>query len=368
MQYNGALLSPPDERDYKASQGYVAMGVRPAEYMPDKLLDPVNQGNVNSCVAESIAYFASYALYREIGILTEFNSMFPYHNRLPIHHQGPGMYVREALDQFVNDGIPTRKDFFSDRVEYPNAVMKMLIDTVRDKAKPNKAAKYFSMDTYDEICDAIYQNGAAIVVIAVKPSFVTFLNKDTYVVPIPSNSEVTIGNHAMVAVGYGKDGLFIPNSAGDYFGKGGFCILSPEYPLLERRGVVDEIHSWNVVSVKIGSMEMNKNGVVSLMDVAPCIRNSRTMVPLRAVGEAFGAAVEWVEATQTITMTYRGKTVTLKIGSPDMYVNGINVVLDTPAMIESDRTLVPLRAISEAFGADVEWVESTQTVYMRSRA
>ena len=366
MIWDGARPSPPDDRDYRAEQGYVAMGVRPTTYKPPRYIPVVNQGDVNSCVGESIATFASYALDREVGLLKEFNSMFLYHNRLPTHHQGTGMYAREALAQFVKDGVPTMTDFKMGRAEYPNVSIRALVDIVRDQAKPNKAVNYFTIARYEEVCDAIYQNGAVIVVIAVRPSFAAFFDKSSPVVPMPSNTESTIGCHAMTAIGYDGDGLLIQNSAGDYFGKGGFCVLPPEYPILECWGVVDEIHFWDVVSVQIGSLELNKNGEITLMDVAPCIRNGRTMVPLRAISEAFGAAVNW-SPSGDITIAYRGKIVHLQVGSPNMYSNGVRKVLDVPAMLENDRTFVPLRAITEAFGFDVEWIESTQQVIMRCR-
>ncbi len=90
-------------------------------------------------------------------------------------------------------------------------------------------------------------------------------------------------------------------------------------------------------------------------DVPPQIINSRTMVPLRAIFEALGASVEWNGETQTVTSMRNSTIVQLTIGSPTMYVNYAPVALDSPACIVNSRTLVPVRAISEAFGISVEW-------------
>lgn len=97
-------------------------------------------------------------------------------------------------------------------------------------------------------------------------------------------------------------------------------------------------------------------------DVKPRLINDRTMVPLRAIFETLGARVDWDEATQTVT-AYRGDvTIELTIGDSYMYVNGYSVYLDSPAVKIDDRTLVPVRAISESFGCEVEWYEDKELV------
>lgn len=101
-------------------------------------------------------------------------------------------------------------------------------------------------------------------------------------------------------------------------------------------------------------------------DVQPQIINSRTMVPLRAIFEALGATVDWNSETQTVTSTKNNTTISLTINSPTMYVNGMAVTLDSPACIIVDRTLVPVRAISEAFGTNVDWDGSTSTVIINT--
>ena len=90
-------------------------------------------------------------------------------------------------------------------------------------------------------------------------------------------------------------------------------------------------------------------------DVPPQIINNRTMVPLRTIFESLGATVDWNNETKTVTSTKGGTTVSLTINSPVLYVNGNAVTLDTPACIVNNRTLVPVRAISEAFNANVKW-------------
>lgn len=102
-------------------------------------------------------------------------------------------------------------------------------------------------------------------------------------------------------------------------------------------------------------------------DVPPQIINERTMVPLRAIFEALGADVDWNQATQTVTSSKDDITIRLTIDSNIMYVNGNTVVLDTPACVVNERTLVPVRAISEAFNTTVDWDNDTRTVIISSQ-
>ncbi len=97
-------------------------------------------------------------------------------------------------------------------------------------------------------------------------------------------------------------------------------------------------------------------------DVAPQIINDRTMVPLRAIFEALGATVDWNGETRTVTSTRNDTTISLTIDSATMTVNGEDRALDSPACLINDRTLVPVRAISEAFGTTVDWIGEERTV------
>ncbi|KUK40485.1 MAG: Copper amine oxidase domain protein, partial [Clostridia bacterium 62_21] len=97
-------------------------------------------------------------------------------------------------------------------------------------------------------------------------------------------------------------------------------------------------------------------------DVPPTIEQGRVLVPMRAIFQALGAELEWDGATQTVTATRGRTTVILTIGSKTVFKNGSPVVLDVPAKIINGRTVVPLRFVSEALGAGVDWDAATQTV------
>lgn len=113
------------------------------------------------------------------------------------------------------------------------------------------------------------------------------------------------------------------------------------------------------------SVTINNKAVA--FDVPPQIINERTMVPVRAIFETLGATVEWNQINQTITSTKEDTTIVLKINDYTMYVNGTPISLDTPACIINERTLVPVRAVSEALNTIVNWDADTQTVIIKEK-
>lgn len=103
-------------------------------------------------------------------------------------------------------------------------------------------------------------------------------------------------------------------------------------------------------------------------EVEPIIENSRTLVPLRAIFEALGAKVEWDNDTRTVTAIKGSTTVVLPIGSTQPTVNGKAWPLDVAAKITQSRTLAPLRFVGEALGSTVSWDPATRTVSISSKS
>ena len=93
----------------------------------------------------------------------------------------------------------------------------------------------------------------------------------------------------------------------------------------------------------------------------PMLENDRTLVPMRAIFEALGAEVSWYPEDRTIVAVRGGTTVFMQVDDWYMSVNDEWIRLDAPPRIVNDRTLIPLRAVAEAFGAQVGWDEATQT-------
>ncbi len=116
-----------------------------------------------------------------------------------------------------------------------------------------------------------------------------------------------------------------------------------------------------IVKMTIGESVGFVNGAAKTLDAAPVIKNSRTMLPVRFVAEAFGATVGWDGATSTATIIAEGVNIRITIGATTAEINGETVTLDAPAFIENSRTYLPVRVVAEALGATVAWDGATST-------
>jgi hypothetical protein len=103
------------------------------------------------------------------------------------------------------------------------------------------------------------------------------------------------------------------------------------------------------------------------LDQPAVISNGRILVPLRGVFLRLGAIVTWDPASQTVLAQRGTTTVSLTIGAPQAIVDGQPQALDAPATIIDGHTLVPLRFISQAFGAGVSWNAASSTVQITSQ-
>jgi hypothetical protein len=97
-------------------------------------------------------------------------------------------------------------------------------------------------------------------------------------------------------------------------------------------------------------------------DAPPLLRDGRTLVPLRAIFEWLGASVDYDAPSRGIAATKEAHSVRLRIGSRAALVDGASVSLDAPAMERGGRTYVPLRFVSEALGAEVDWDDDARVV------
>lgn len=109
-------------------------------------------------------------------------------------------------------------------------------------------------------------------------------------------------------------------------------------------------------------IKLTLNGNYIYSDVSPYISNDRTMVPIRVISESLGADVDWNGDTREVTVNKDGNTVKLTIDSANATVNGEVAELDAPAVIKESRTFVPIRFISENLGWKVDWDGESYTV------
>ena len=134
-----------------------------------------------------------------------------------------------------------------------------------------------------------------------------------------------------------------------------------------------QLYSWNQHTYAPASAEVVKltlNGEALEGDVPAMIRDGRTLVPVRLVGEALQAQVLWVQQTGQVILTGGEDVIVLTLDSAAALVNGVPTPLPdgVPAQVISyggaDRTMIPLRFVSETLGAQVEWDQTTYTAHL----
>lgn len=110
------------------------------------------------------------------------------------------------------------------------------------------------------------------------------------------------------------------------------------------------------------------DGMYLDFDVPPQIIDGRTMVPLRVIFTALGAEVDWDDSTKTVTAMKDDITVTATIGSKTIYIDGKAEQMDVAPVILDGRTLVPARFVAQAFDCLVDWDERRYTVHITTDA
>ncbi len=113
---------------------------------------------------------------------------------------------------------------------------------------------------------------------------------------------------------------------------------------------------------------VNGSAVVFAPFAAPVQQNGTVLVPLRGVFEKLGANVQYDAATRTIVAVKGPTTVRLALGADQANVNGETRTLSVPALAAQGTTLVPLRFVSEALGAQVKWQATDRTVVITTDA
>jgi len=117
-----------------------------------------------------------------------------------------------------------------------------------------------------------------------------------------------------------------------------------------------------VLQLTVGEPVLTIDGVRSGIDVAPVTIDGRTMVPVRAVFEALGATVDWDQANGNATIIKGNRWIDLWSGEASMVVNGNRVSIDVAPQLIHGRTMLPLRAISENLGLEVDWEPEARRV------
>ena len=106
--------------------------------------------------------------------------------------------------------------------------------------------------------------------------------------------------------------------------------------------------------------QIKVDGVTIASDVNPEVKSNRTMVPLRVISENLGVNVTWTDAQ--ITLTKNDIQVTLKLNSNKVLKDGKSELLDVEPYMKNNRTFVPMRFLAETFGSNITYKNGTVTV------
>ena len=109
------------------------------------------------------------------------------------------------------------------------------------------------------------------------------------------------------------------------------------------------------IKLQIGSRIVNVDNEAVIYDAAPVIRNDRTLVPIRIVTETLGGKVDWNGVTKEVTLNIDGKEIKMTIGKTLEKYGVAPVIID-------GRTFVPVRFVADELGATVAWDDATKTV------
>ena len=134
-----------------------------------------------------------------------------------------------------------------------------------------------------------------------------------------------------------------------------YTFIMPAGKVSVKASFVQEGVNTDAIIMQIGSKTIQAYGKTITNDAYPLIVNNRTMVPIRVVTETLGGTAVWNEAARTVTLVINGKTITMTI---DVTLEKYGVA----PIIINNRTYVPIRFVAEELGADVRWNETTQQI------
>jgi len=115
------------------------------------------------------------------------------------------------------------------------------------------------------------------------------------------------------------------------------------------------------IRITIGQNWAEIDGNSVPLEVPASLKNNRTMVPVRFIGEAFGAQFAWDDKARKVTYTLDDVKIELFIGKKTAKLNGKNITLDAEPEVSNGRTLVPLRFVGQYMGATFQWDGAQQT-------
>lgn len=367
----------PDPRNYTISQFIPGQDeIKDEEFclkLPE-LQIIIDQGSIGACVGHSFAIAKSILEYQHTNKWIDFDPFIIYGTRFAGEYDGVGMIPAQGAKVLNKEGAFFRRDF-NKREEMPQ-----IQDTVKSWKANNpdkvKAAKDYTISGYsfvrtESAIKRALKNGMPVsVAYPIYPSF--YDTGDDGVVPKPSTSKEEIsGYHQMLIVGWRKNRQWIViNSWGIKYGFKGMYFIPFENGFDSAIAISDTIfpskYKAKEIGFTIGSEKYTVDGEEKEFDSIPYIKNERTYVSIRFITESLGASVEWNNDTRQVTVRSEEAVIVLTIDSNIISVNGKSFEIDTAPEIVNERTMLPIRCISEYLNCKVDWDNDNRRVIIKA--
>ncbi len=123
-----------------------------------------------------------------------------------------------------------------------------------------------------------------------------------------------------------------------------------------------------ILRYTIGQTSYLWNGMSQSMDVAPIIREGRTLLPIRYVADPLGAQVLWNAIERKVSIQHAGRSIEMWIDNPIASIDSSELMIDPqnsrvmPVVIPPGRTMLPLRFIADNLNCSVQWLPETREV------
>lgn len=377
LKFNGAIHKK-SEKDYSVSKFIKNIDIiNDEEFILNipSLDITLDQGNINSCVAHSLCVCNSILEYNHSNKWMNFNPHILYATRYLGHYTGQGMVPREAMDVLRKEGAFFRNDYDKpeEMPETQNSVQvfKSTHKSLCDNARNYSITGYMTVSTQYDIKHCLKRNIPVTAMWELYPSFYKVGSDGKVSIPDKTTEEY-LGNHQMTIIGWTKESEWIVlNSWGSDHGFKGLYYIPFAYSPIEAYGVTDTIFP-SKVKAKVIKLQINRNEMLVddktvELDSAPFIRNNRTLVPLRAISESLGAIVEWDSLKRTAIIDSEEGYLEFIADSNIACVNGRYIETDTDSQIVNCRMMVPIRIIAETLNCSVSWNHLDKTITIKSK-
>ena len=323
----------------------------------------MDQTFYNSCVGHSFCLCKQILEYNLTGKWIKFDPYMIYGTRYEEdNYYGEGMYPHQGAKVLYKEGAFLRREF-NFQAEMPRC--KEVVDIYKEnnpqkvlEAKDRRISGYSYCYSINDIKKALKNT---MPVSAAYPLYDSFYNvKNDGKVPMPKKSESIIGYHQMTIVGWTKNNEWIVvNSWGSNYGLKGLYFIPFNYKCDSCIAVSDTItpikNKAKNIMIEIGKSEYMVDDKWMKFDSIPYIKHSRTFVPIRFITEALGASVEWIQNDKKVIIRSEEALLEMKIGSKKYYIDGIEYNNDIAPEIINNRTMIPIRTISESLNCEVTW-------------